>query len=83
MIQSVRGSIVESGGEKEADCDTPLVEADDSTTNPLGGALGLVHWSHGGDHFDTETGSYTTNDEWRKGSCGGLKGDTDGEDEAC
>jgi hypothetical protein len=81
VIRSVLGSIVENGGEEEPDSDTPLVEPDDGTTDPLGRALGLIHWNHGGDHTNTETGPGTANDEGSKRSCGGLKGDTDREDE--
>jgi hypothetical protein len=73
--------IVENGGEEDPDSNTPLIEADDGTTDPLGSALGLIHWNYGGDHTNTETGPDTTDDEGRKRSCGGLKGDTDGKDE--
>jgi hypothetical protein len=83
VVRSVLRGIVENGGEEEPDSNTPLVEADDGTTDPLGCALGLIHWSYGGDHTNTKTGPDTTNDEERKGSCGGLKGDTDREDETC
>ena len=83
MIRSVLRGIVENGREEEPDSNTPLVEADDGTTDPLGRALGLIHWNQGGDHTNTETGPDTTNDEGRKSSCGGLKGDTDREDETC
>jgi hypothetical protein len=82
VIGSVLGSIVENGREEKPDSNTPLVEADDGTTDPLGRALGLIHWNQGGDQTNAETGPYTTNDERSKGSCGGLKGDTDREDEA-
>ena len=81
VIGSVLGSIVENGGEEEPDSDTPLVEADDGTTDPLGSALGLIHRSQGRDHTNTETGPDTTNDKGIKRSCGGLKGYTDREDE--
>jgi len=83
VIRSVLGGIVENGGEEEPDSNTPLVETDDGTTDPLGSALGLIHWSHGRDHTNTETGPDTTNDEGRKPNCSGLKGDTDREDETC
>ena len=83
MIRSVLGNIVENGGEEKPDSNTPLVEADDCTTDPLGRALGLIHWNHGGDHTDTETSKGTASDEGRKRSCGGLKDDTEREDETC
>ena len=81
MIGSVLGSIVENGGEEEPDRNTPLVEADNGTTDPLGRALGLIHWNQGGDHTDTETGPGTADDEGSKRSGGRLNGDTDREDE--
>jgi hypothetical protein len=81
MIGSVLSSIVENGREEKPDSNTPLVEADDGTTDPLGRALGLIHWNHGGDHTNTETGPGTANDEGSKRSCDGLKDDTDREDE--
>jgi hypothetical protein len=81
VIGSVLGDIVENGGQEDPDSNTPLVEAYDGTTDPFGSAFGLIHWSQGGDHTNTETGPDTTDDEGRKRSCGGLKGDTDGKDE--
>jgi hypothetical protein len=81
VIRSILGSIVENGGEEDAESNAPLVEADDGTADPLGGALGLIHWNQGGDHTNTETGPDTTNDKGSKPRCGGLKGDTDREDE--
>ena len=81
MIGSVLGGVVENGREEKPDGDTPLVQADDGTTDPLGRALGLIHRDQGGDHTNTETGPGTTNDEGSKRSCGGLKDDTDREDE--
>ena len=63
MIGSVLGSIVENGGEEEPNSDTPLIETDNGATDPLGGALGLIHWSQGGDQTDPETGDDTTGDE--------------------
>jgi len=83
VIRSVLGGIVENCGEEEPDSNSPLIGANDGTTNPLGSALGLIHWSYGKDQANTETGPDTTNDEGRKRSCGGLKGDTDREDETC
>jgi hypothetical protein len=80
MIGPVFGGVVEDGGEEETNGDSKLVKSNDSPTNPLGGTLGLVHWDQSGNHADAETSPDTTNDEDGNGNCGGLQGDTDGED---
>lgn len=72
MIGSVLGSIVENGGEEEPNSDTPLIETDNGATDPLGGALGLIHWSQGGDQTDPETSDDTTSDEETELSRRGL-----------
>ena len=81
VIRSVLGGVVENGSEEEPNGNTPLIETDDGTTDPLGGALGLIHRSQGGDQTDTETSNDTTDDKGRKRGCRGLKGDADREDE--
>jgi hypothetical protein len=45
MIRSVFSGVVEDTREEETDGDSPLVETDDGTTDPLGRALGLIHWN--------------------------------------
>jgi len=81
VIRPVLRSVVENRCEQDPDSNTPLVEADDRTTDPLGRALGLIHWNQGGDQANTETGPDATDDEGSNRSCSGLKGDTDREDE--
>jgi hypothetical protein len=81
VIRSVLGSIVEDAGEEETDGDSPLVKADDCSTDPFGGALGLIHWNQSGDQSHAETGKDSTDDEERNGRCCGLESDTDGEDQ--
>lgn len=80
MIRSVFGRIVENGGEEETDGDGPLVETDDCATNPLGGALGLIHRDQSRNQTDAEASKDTTNGEDRDGSGRSLNSDTDGED---
>jgi len=60
-----------------------LVARDNGTTDPLGGALCLVHRYETRHHTDTETSKDTTDDKERDlhGCC--LHGDTNSEDEAC
>jgi hypothetical protein len=81
VIGSVLGGIVEDIGKEETNCDSKLIEADNGATDPLGGALGLVHWYYSGDQTDTKTSNDTTDDEERDGGCCCLEGDTNGEDE--
>jgi hypothetical protein len=83
MIRPVFGGVVEDAGEEETDGDSPLVKTNDSTTNPLRGTFGLVHRDQSRNQADAETSPDTTNDEEGNGSCGGLQGNTDGEDETC
>ncbi len=80
MIRPVLGGVVEDVGEENANSDSKLVKTNDSSTNPLGGTLGLVHGDQSGDQTDTKTSPDTTNDEEGNGSCGRLHGNTDGED---
>jgi hypothetical protein len=82
MIRSVLGSVVENAGEEETDGDSPLVKTDDGSTDPLGGALGLIHWDHCRDQPHAKTGKNSTDDEEGDACCCGLESDTDGEDEA-
>jgi hypothetical protein len=49
VIGSVLGGVIEYIGEEDTNSDSKLVETDDGATDPLGGALGLVHWDYGGD----------------------------------
>ena len=72
MIRSVLGSVVENTREEQTDGDSPLVETDDGTADPLGRALGLIHWNHSGDQTHAETSEDTTDDEERNGCCRGL-----------
>ena len=81
MVWSVLGRVVENVGEEDTDGDGPLVATDDGTTDPLGGALGLIHRDQSGDQTDTETSKDTTGDEERKLSGCSLESDTEGEDE--
>jgi hypothetical protein len=81
VIRSVLCGVIANGGEEEPNGDTPLIETDDGTSDPLGGALGLIHWGQGGDQADTETGNDPTNDKKRKRGCRGLESDADREDE--
>jgi hypothetical protein len=81
VIRSVLGSVVEDTGEEETDGDSPLVETDDSTTDPLGGALRLIHRDQSGDQTHAETSKNTADDEHRNSRCRGLESDTDGEDQ--
>ena len=67
VIRSVLGSVVENTREEETDGDGPLVETDDGTTDPLGRALGLIHWNQSGDQTHAETSEDTTDDEERNG----------------
>ena len=80
MIWSILGRIVENVGEEETNGNSELVATDDGTTDPFGGALGLIHRDQSGDQTDTETSKHTTDDEERKCSGCGLESDTDGED---
>jgi hypothetical protein len=80
VVWSIFGRIVENVGEEEANGNSELVATDDGTTDPLGGALGLIHRDQSGDQTDTEAGKHTTDDEERKVSGCGLESDTDGED---
>lgn len=82
MAITVLSRIVDHGREQETDRDGPLVASDDSTTDPLGRALGLVHGDEGGDETDTETSEDTADDEGGDVVGTGLEGDTEGEDEA-
>ena len=82
MIRSVLGGVVENTREEETDGDSPLVETDDGTTDPLGGALGLIHRNQSGDQTHAQTSEGTTDDEERNGCCRGLESDSDGEDQA-
>ena len=77
---AVFGGVVEDGGKEETNGDRKLVKTNDSSANPLGGTLGLVHWDQRGNQTDTETSPDTTNDEEGKFSRSGLHGDTDAED---
>ena len=81
MIRAVFGGVVKDVGKEDTNGDSKLVKADDSSTNPLWGTLGLVHRDQSGNQTYTETSPHTTNDEERKFSCGGLHGDTDAKDE--
>jgi hypothetical protein len=80
MIRPVFGGIVEDVGEEETNCDSELVKTNDSSTNPLGGTLGLVHRNQSGNQTDTDTSPDTTNDKEGNGSRGRLHADTYGED---
>ena len=80
MVWSIFGRIVENVGEEDTNGNSELVTSDDGTTDPLGGALGLIHRDQSGDQTDTETGKHTTDDEERKFSGCGLESDTEGED---
>ena len=81
MILSVLCSVVENVGEEETYGDSPLVETDDGTANPLGRAFGLIQWDQSGDQTHAETSKDTTGDEEGNGRCRGLESDTDGEDQ--
>ena len=83
MVWSVLGRIVQNIGEEETDGNSELVATDDGTTDPLGGALGLIHRDQSRDQTDTDTSKHTTDDEERNASSCGLESDTDGEDETC
>ena len=80
MVWSILGRVVDNVGEEETDGNSPLVATDDGTTDPLGGALGLIHRDQSGDQTDTETSKDTTNIEERKRSGCCLDSNTDGED---
>ena len=80
MVWSILGRVVDNVGEEETDGNSPLVATDDGTTDPLGGALGLIHRDQSGDQTDTETSKHTTNIEERKRSGCCLDSNTDGED---
>jgi hypothetical protein len=80
MIRSLFGGVVDDVGEEETNGDSKLVKTNDSTTNPLGGTLGLVHGNQSGNQTDTETSPGTTKDKEGNGSCSRLDADTHGED---
>lgn len=83
MVVAVLGRVVDNGREQETDGDGPLVAGDDSATDPLGRALGLVHGDKGGDETDTETSENTADDEGSDVMRTGLEGNTEGKDDTC
>ena len=80
VILSILGCVVDDRSEEKADGDGPLVAGDDGTTDPFGGALGLVHGDEGGDEADAETGEDTADDERGPLVAAGLESDAGGED---
>jgi hypothetical protein len=80
VVRSVFRGVVEDIGEEDANSDSPLVETDDGATNPLGGALGLVHWDQSGDQTNANASKNTADDEEREGGRGCLEGDSNRED---
>ena len=82
VIWAILGGIVEDRSEENADRDSKLIPANDRTTDPLGGALGLVHGDKHGDEANAKASEEATGNEGGKVARTSLKGDTEGEDDA-
>ena len=82
MVGAVLGRIVDDGGKKETDSDSPLVACYDCATDPLGRTLGLVHGDEGGYETDTGTGKDTADNEGGEVGSTRLESDTEGENQA-
>lgn len=79
-VLPVLGSVVDDGSKQKTNGNGKLVATNNSTTNPLGGSLGLVERNGGRDHTDSVTSEETTSNKQGDISSNGLEDNTETED---
>jgi hypothetical protein len=80
-IIPILGGVVDDSSKQETDGNSELVTADNGTTNPLGGSLGLIEGDGGTDHTDAVASEETSSNEHGDSGSNGLEDNTYTEDD--